>query len=252
MKLTVANISTQVAQSDFQATVDAIAKQVAEHFCPEWKIDATLKAIALPLGNKKAPIQKDADAVIYLGDSSEDPATGVDGAYGYHAANNKHVPYGFVYLDICAQSNESWTVTLSHEVLELLGDPDAVITVTGSAPKGVSGTVYYDLEVCDPTQGDEYKIDNISVSNFVGKSYFGLSGGSGKTNYLALPLHPFGVRPGGYFQYEKGGRGHQVWGRDVTQAQKKAKEKMKSVRRNARRISRLTVKPKRRAKPRSR
>ncbi|HEV2134486.1 MAG TPA: hypothetical protein VGR47_09485 [Terracidiphilus sp.] len=251
MNLTLANVSTKVAQAEFQATVDAIAKQVAEHFCPEWNINASLKSICLPLGNKKAPIQKDADAMIYLGDSSEDPTIGVSGAYGYHAANNKKVPYGFVYLDICGQANEPWTVTLSHEVLELLGDPDAAMTVTGPAPKGVSGTVYYDLEVCDPTQGDNYKIENVLVSNFVGKSYFGLSGGSGKTNYLGLPLRPFGVRPGGYFQYEKGGRGHQVWGRDVTPAQKKAKEKMKHVRRNARRLKNLAARPKRKTKSRS-
>lgn len=250
MNLTVANVSTKVEQSAFQAAVDAIAKQVAEHFHPEWSINADLKAIRLPLGNRKAPIQKGADAVIYLGDSSEDPTIGVSGAYGYHAANNKKVPYGFVYLDICAQSGDQWTVTLSHEVLELLGDPDAAMTVTGPPPKGASGTVYYDLEVCDPTQGDNYKIDDVLVSNFVGKSYFGLSGGGGKTNYLGLPLRPFGVRPGGYFQYEKGGRGHQVWGRDVTNAQKKAKEKMKKVRRNARRLQKLTPTPNRKKKTR--
>ena len=43
---------------------------------------------------------------------------------------------------------EVWTSTLSHEVLELLGDPTAVMTVTGLAPKGASGSVHYDLEVC--------------------------------------------------------------------------------------------------------
>ncbi len=239
MRLTLANVSTQVAQKDFEAAAAAIAKQITEHFQPEWDKGATVKAIALPLKGKKAPIQKDADAVIYLGDTSEDPTTGIEGALGYHDANNKKIPYGFVYLDICAQYKESWTVTLSHEVLELLGDPDAVMTVAGPAPKGVTGAVYYDLEVCDPTQGDTYSIDNVKVSNFVGKSYFKLSGGSGKTNYLKLPLAAFGVRPGGYFQYEQGGKGHQVFGKQVTKQQKAAKEKIKAVRRVGRRVERL-------------
>jgi hypothetical protein len=248
MNLTIANVSTQIAQKDFRAAVAAIGKQVTQHFKPEWGVGATLKAIALPLGAKKAPIQRDADAIIYLGDSSSDPNTGVKGAYGYHDTNNKRIPYGFVYLDICKQSKEVWTSVLSHEVLELLGDPDAILTVSGPRPKHasgpkpktVAGTVYYDLEICDPTQGDQYKIDEIVVSNFVGKRYFGMSGGSGKTNHLGLPLRPFGVRPNGYLQFEQGSRGHQIWGPSVTPAQKSAKQKTRSIRRNGRRIARLT------------
>lgn len=248
MRLTIANVSTQVDAADFDAAVAAIGKQVTEHFQPEWNITAVLKPTAIPLGGKKAPVQKDADAIIYLGDSSEDPTIGVTGALGYHSANNGKIPYGFVYLDICAKYKEVWTCTLSHEVLELLGDPDAAMTVVGPAPKGAPGTVYYDLELCDPTQGDEYSIDKVVVSNFVGKKYFALSGGTGKTNYLNLKLAPFGVRPGGYFQYEKGSRAHQVFGAKVTEKQKAAKRKMKSVRRNARREERITHRQKRKAK----
>ncbi len=239
MRLTLANVSTQVTQADFEDVVAAIAMQVTEHFQPEWDKGATLKAIALSLKGKKAPIQKDADAIIYVGDSSEDPTIGVKGALGYHDANNKKIPYGFIYLDICAQFGEVWSCTLSHEVLELLGDPDASMTVSGPTPKGVTGKVYYDLEVCDPTQGDNYSIGKVVVSNFVGKKYFGLSGGRGHTNYLKLPLPAFGVRPGGYFQYEKGGKTHVVYGKKVTAAQKAAKAKIKTIRRVGRRTSRL-------------
>jgi hypothetical protein len=146
---------------------------------------------------------------------------------------------GLEYLDICERYKEVWTCTLSHEVLELLADPDAAMTVTGPAPKGAPGTVYYDLEVCDPTQGDQYSVGDVVVSNFVGKKYFGLSGGGGKTNYLNLRLSAFGVRPGGYFQYEKGNRAHQIYGSKVTEGKKAAKAIMKDVRRNARRIERL-------------
>jgi hypothetical protein len=184
MKLVVANVSTLVPHAKFRAAVRAIQKQVTQHFKPEWGIAAQLKPIAVSLGARKAPIQKSADAILYLGDSSSDPATGVDNALGYHAANNRGIPYGFIYLDVCADSKEPWSCTLSHEVLELLGDPDAVLTVTGPSPKDASATVYYDLEICDPTQGDRYKIDDIVVSNFVGRRYFGMSGGTGRTNHL--------------------------------------------------------------------
>ncbi|KAA6463287.1 hypothetical protein DYQ86_08205 [Acidobacteria bacterium AB60] len=239
MNLVVANVSTRIPHGSFRAAIRAIQKQVTNHFKAEWNLGAEIMPIALPLGARKAPVQKNADAVIYLCNSSNDPAVGVKDAYGYHAANNKGIPYGFVYLDVCAQSDESWTCTLSHEVLELLGDPDAVLTVTGPSPKNPQKTVYYDLEVCDPTQGDTYTIDDVEVSNFVGRRYFGMSGGSGRTNHLNRRLPQFGVRPGGYLQYELSGKAHVIYGPEVTDAQKAAKKKMKHVRRNARRQNRL-------------
>ncbi|HEY6355623.1 MAG TPA: hypothetical protein VIY30_14135 [Burkholderiaceae bacterium] len=239
MHLTVVNLSTSISPEEFQATIRVLAQQVSVDFQPEWGVGATLLGITSKLDKHRlAPIQGNRDAMIYLGDSSSDPTTGVDGALGYHSINHKHVPYGFVYLDICKEYGEVWTCTLSHEVLELLGDPTAVMTVTGPAPKGGSRFVHYDLEVCDPTQGDSYAINGVVVSNFVGRSYFELPGGSGKTNFLDLELKPFGVRPKGYFQYEDRAGTHQVDGERVTPDMKKAKEKMKDARRNARRAAR--------------
>jgi hypothetical protein len=243
MNITIANLSKVICAADFHAAVAAVGRQVTEHFQPEWGTGARLKGMWVPLVGKKAPIQEGADAVIYVGDSSVDPTTGVTDADGYHSANNKGIPYGFVYLDICAKAKEAWSFTLSHEVLELLADPDTALTVAGSppkhAPKRVPGTVYYDLEVCDPTQGDFYLVDEVVVSNFVGRKYYGLSGGSGMTNYLNRPLRPFGVRPGGYLQYETGSTPHHIYGSRVTLGQKAAKKAMQNIRRNARRAERL-------------
>jgi hypothetical protein len=239
MQLTIANISTKVSDADLQAAVAAIGRQVQEHFQPEWGGSSTLSGVTTPLPSPgQAPIDADTDAIIYLGDSAEDPTTGVSGALGYHSDNQKGIPYGFVYLDVCAQYGENWTTTLSHEVLELLGDPDAAMTVSGPAPHHKRGFVHYDLEVADPTQGDSYTIDGVVVSNFVGKAWFGMSGGSGTTNYLKLTLAPFAVRPGGYLQYEDGRGAHQIFGEKVTDKQKAAKRMLKEGRRNARRAHR--------------
>jgi hypothetical protein len=239
MILTVANISTAIGSADFQAAIAAIGRQVNEDFAPEWGISANVRGTAVSLKNRKAPIQGNHDAIIYVGDSSQDPTTGVEGALGYHSANHSGIPYGFVYLDITDEFGENWTTTLSHEVLELLGDPTAAMTVSGPAPNGPGGSVHYDLEVCDPTQGDSYDIDSIIVSNFVGKSYFELTGGSGDTNFLKLDLAAFGVRPGGYFQYEDFRGTHQVQGERVTERMLAAKRLMKTGRRNERRRLRV-------------
>jgi hypothetical protein len=239
MNLTIANLSSNITPQDFQRVVTAIGRQVTEHFQPEWGKAGKLKAIALTVGPNAAPIDTSQQAIIYVGDDSQDPTTGVENALGYHARNNGKIPFGFVYLDVCAKYGEQWSTTLSHEVLELLEDPTAVKSITGPAPSNPERTVYYDLEVCDPTQGDSYEIDGVTVSNFVGRAYFGQSGGSGKTNYLDLPLDPFGVRPKGYFQYEYGSRVYQVNGQKVTQSMLDAKRSLGRGRRNARRAERL-------------
>ncbi|MBS0394013.1 MAG: hypothetical protein JSR54_05260 [Proteobacteria bacterium] len=247
MILTVINLSAQVAAADFRVAIAAIGRQVAEDFRPEWGVEASVRGAALRLApGRDAAIQGRHDALIYVGDSSQDPTAGVGGAHGYHSRTYGNVPYGFVYLDVCRRYGEPWTRTLSHEVLELLADPTAVLTVAGPAPRGGAGSVHYDLEVCDPTQGDSYSIDGVDVANFVGRAYFGLPGGSGRTNHLRLRLAPFGVRPGGYFQYEDGRGTHQVHGPQVTAQQLAAKRLLGSGRRNERRRLRVAAAKRRR------
>jgi hypothetical protein len=82
-------------------------------------------------------------------------------------------------------------------------------------------------------------VDGVRVSNFVGRSYFGLVGGSGRTNFLGLELAPFGVRRNGYVQYEDGQKAHQVFGEAITTDMRAAKALLKTGRRNARRAARL-------------
>jgi len=241
MHITIANLTTTLDAAKLQSVVRAVAQQVREDFEPEWGRTATLASVTTNLKDGKlAPVQGLRSALIYVGDSHADPTTGVSGAFGYHDDTHRGVPYGFIYLDVCKQYGEDWTVTLSHEVLELLADPDAARAITGPAPGGGKGLAHYDLEVCDPTQGDTYEIGNVRVSNFVGRAYFGLRGGSGKTNFLDLELAPFGVRPGGYFQYAAAdGRRHQVDGPDA-ERRKAAKKAIEHVRRTTQRERRLS------------
>jgi hypothetical protein len=237
----VCNVSTSVGDADFARAVAAIGVQVTQHFGPVWGVGATLVPARLALNGLKANVDGVAHAVIYVGDAAEDPTLGVSGAYGYHSLTHGALPYAFVYLDVCAKAKEPWTVTLSHEVMELLADPNTLTTVSGPAPAGAPGaTVRYDLEVCDPTQGDHYEIDGVVVSNFVTKAYFGLSPAAGATNHLGLPLAPFGVRPLGYIQYEDLLGAHQVNGANVDKARLAARAMLAGYRRNARRGAALT------------
>ena len=246
LSVTIANLSTAIDDAAFSAAVAAIGLQVSRDFQPEWGAGADLKATRINLNDGAANIDAATDAVIYIGDASDDPTLGMDGVFGYHAQNNSRLPYAFIYLDVCAKYGEAWSCTLSHEVLEMLADPTLVIKATGPAPPGTGApgqTVSYDLEVCDPTQSDTYVINHVTVSNFVTKAWFGLPGGSNSTNFLNLPLSPFGVRPKGYFQYEDATGAHTINGTAVDAQRLAARAILDGHRRTARRRTMIATHP---------
>jgi hypothetical protein len=240
MRLNIVNLeaSNVIDSNYFIKVVSAVSRQVSEDFSPEWSVDAVLRPSQLDLQKNQAPIDGIGDAVIYIGASSQDPTTGVGSVYGYHYTNHAELAYGFVYLDVCALYSQDWATVLSHEVLELLADPTAALTVAGKSPDGASAT--FPLEVCDATMGDTYPIDGVTVSNFVNRKYFGLPGKSSVTNFLGLPLDPFGVRPLGYLHYfDAAGSSVDKWGAEIDREKfKEGRERLQLVRRNARRDAR--------------
>ena len=118
-----------------------------------------------------------------------------------------------MFTELAKQLKEPWSVTLSHEALELLGDSEVNLLVQGPHPAEPSRTVFHWYEMCDAVQAETYDIDGVAVSNFVLPLYF--TGGDevgGRNDFLGRPykgktLRSFGVNPGGYvgfFDPEKG------------------------------------------------
>jgi hypothetical protein len=202
MRISVANISKKVSVTEFSATVHAVARQVHQDFAPLWGMDADVRGIAVRRDTKPNPELAVSDVILYVGEIDDDPQKVAD-AVGYHDLNHRGIPFGFVFTDVAAKIGEAWSTTLSHEVLELLADPDVNLLVVGPHPKSPNGVALRTYEVCDPVQGDSYDIDGIAVSNFVTPLYFARlpNPTTTRTNYLNSGLDRFGVRPGGYFSY---------------------------------------------------
>jgi hypothetical protein len=192
--IAVVNFSS-VSDADAQAAIRAVNRQVLEDFQPIWgsayisKLHAAAPLVnGQPVEDMKVP----AEAVIYLVDQPSIP-----GALGYHDMNNAEVPVGFVFTDL-----GDWTVTLSHEVLELIVDPTVNILVPGpdprtSAPPGA--WLFHTYEVCDAVERTEYHIDGIAVSNFVTPNYFREGNAPGTRNdFLGVGVDSFGVTPGSH------------------------------------------------------
>ena len=142
------------------------------------------------------------DAILYLVDEADESK-----AYGWHDRNYHDIPFGFVFLDLCEANDENWTVTLSHEALELVGDPLANLLVQGPAPLDRRRQVFHMFEMCDAVQSEIYLIDGVEVSNFVLPSYFSPGEQEGRRNdFLGTvvngkTLPSFGINPGGYVNY---------------------------------------------------
>ncbi|AZP11804.1 alkaline phosphatase family protein [Undibacterium parvum] len=204
MLISIINRSKKITDEQVQNAIRAINRQVKEDFEPYWSFGATLR-LEGRIGksvNKNALPELRGDAILYLSDKAD-----VEDALGYHDKNFRGIPYGFVFTELCEQLKESWTVTLSHEAMELIGDAQANLLVQGPHPSIPGKEVFHWFEMCDAVQSDTYAIDDVEVSNFVLPLYFTTEEQEGGRNDFlgrltkGKALNSFGVNPGGYVGY---------------------------------------------------
>jgi hypothetical protein len=241
MVISVVNHSSgQVTDEALQRAIGAINRQMTEHFAPYWSMSAMLRleGRSAEEPDKVQPPDLRGDAIIYLWNETD-----VEDAIGYHFQNARGIPYGFVFTEIAQSIGEPWSVTLSHEALELLADPETNLLVMGPHPTD-NRDVFYWYEMCDAVQDETYEIDGVAVSNFVLPLYF--TGGDehgGRNDFLGRShggetLKSFGVNPGGYIGYfdPKTGKNYTHYGPDddLAAMRLKVKSKVKSGRRSAR------------------
>ena len=201
MQISVINHSNGlISDNKIQIVLRAINRQIREDFFPYWSMDATLRLDGRTVNHPDSINTPDmrGDGVIYLWDQIDEKD-----AKGYHDRNFKGVPYTFVLVE---EGKSDWTVTLSHEALEMIADPDVNLLVVGEHPKR-KHPVYYWYEVCDAVQSDTYFVDGIKVSDFVLPFYFTPEEENTRRNDFLGVLHDgeavrsFDVNPGRYMGF---------------------------------------------------
>lgn len=200
MLISVVNFTHTLHDPQVLNVIRAINRQIEGDFAPYWSLGATLRLEGPGTkADKQSPEELRGDAIIYLWDKAAD----VRDAIGYHDMNNRGLPYGFVFTEIAKEVGEDWSVTLSHEALELIGDPDVNLLAAGPSPQDPKKLVFFWYEMCDAVQSDNYTIDGVSVSNFVLPLYFTPDAEIGSRNdFLGTKkLQSFGVKKGGYVGY---------------------------------------------------
>lgn len=150
--ISLVNASTLVTDEELAAYVSALQFQVTRHLYPFWGVNCALSLVAKghePYANSWP---------IYVLDDDN----GASGDLGYHI-DDAGTPSAKIFATEDRKYGCSLSVTISHELLEMLVDPTANQLV---GP--------YMLEVCDPVTSDAYAytVQGVKVSDFVTPRYF--------------------------------------------------------------------------------
>lgn len=173
-----------------QSYVQAQQVQVWRDFAPIWGIDA--ECVFIPAGGI---VPAGAWQLRFMDHSDQ------AGDLGYHTSDGSPIAYVFVADDLADGS--LWTVTASHETLEMLGDPFCTKTVTADG-------IEYAWENADAVEDDSlgYWVAGADgrkhmMSDFVTQSWFALDG-AGPYSFRGHATGPFQLAAGGYIGYRTG------------------------------------------------
>jgi hypothetical protein len=189
IQVAIINASTVLQDSQVQAVVPALETQVQRDFAPVWGVDADLTFV----GHNANPAA--GSWWLSVLDNSDQA-----GALGYHDLTDEGLPLGKAFAGTDIQAGNSWTCTMSHELLEMLGDPD--VNLCAYTEKQGGGMLLYAYEVCDACEADAdgYNINGTLVSDFVYPSWFESlrKPNSTQFDFRSLIKQPFQLLADGY------------------------------------------------------
>jgi hypothetical protein len=183
--------------SDLARVAAALQRQVTRDFAPIWEVSATLDGFArledVPVGYWPMMIVPD-----------------VQGAAGIHLDKDGQ-PYALIEM------SDSWSLTASHETLEMLADPFGNRLVPGRSLKRGQGRVEYLVEVCDPSEAAEfgYTVNDVLVSDFYTPRFFDpVRSVATRYSFTGALERPRQVLRGGYLSWHDPSSDHwwqQIW-----------------------------------------
>ena len=188
-----ASRTAAVPLADVVRVAAGLAQQLSRDFLPIWGLSATVAALPNPdaIGPGIWPI--------FIEDRLEGDLA------GFHlTAQNQ--PYARI------EAGPSWSLTASHECLEMLADPTGSrlygstgIELVAGAFRDVPGAkVEYLVEVCDPCQDAAcaYLVNDVLVSDFITPQYFDpVAVASVRYSFSGRVARPREVLPGGLLSW---------------------------------------------------
>jgi hypothetical protein len=175
-----------ISYSELSRAGAALQKQLTRDFGPIWGVDATIDTFGrledLPLGYWPVVIEKDIKTA---------------GAAGVHLDKDGQ-PFALV------QYSNRWTLTASHEVLEMCADPFGNRLMASKSVMPDQGRVQYLVEVCDPCEAPDfaYHVNGVAVSDFYTPHFFDpVASPSMRYSFTGALTEPRQVLKAGYLSW---------------------------------------------------
>lgn len=175
----------QAVLTELAAVAAALQVQVMRDFRPLWHIEATIGIFPtirdVPVGHWPIVIKDKINAADEL---------------GFHLDKHNQPSALVAYTP-------DWSITMSHEVLEMLVDFSGNRTVAGPSihPDHPNHRVRYLLELCDPCEDSTYRytINGVAVSDFITPAYHDPQDTHGaRYSFAGHIKRPRQVLPNGY------------------------------------------------------
>jgi len=182
--------SNRVTASDLSRVSAALQKQATRDLVQFWDVKATVDAFPrledVPIGYWP----------IIIMDDIQEP-----GAAGVHEDDANGQPFALV---TASDRLDVWSLTTSHEMIEMLVDPSGNRLVAGDSPKEDQGRVQFLVEACDPSEDAQfaYTVNGILVSDFYSPHFFDpVATPSVHYSFTGAIQEPRQVLPGGYLSW---------------------------------------------------
>jgi hypothetical protein len=202
------SLTTDVSTKSFLQAAAAVQKQITRDFTPFWGIPATVDVF-----EDLASVPSDYHPVVLFGNPEElmdrlDFAIGREYAErliddferdrlsGLHLNAFTRQPFALV------EASETWSVTLSHEILEMIVDPYGNRLIAAAHPVHHRQRVKYLVEVCDPCQMMWYPVNGVPVSDFYTPRYFDpVVVDTSRYSFTGALERPLQILDGGYLSW---------------------------------------------------
>jgi hypothetical protein len=187
-EIAVLNRSTVTTDDQVRAIVEASQQDLNENFAPGWDIVPT-HLTAVPHDDLESWKGKPNLVVLDTSDEAN--------ALGYHDFTPEGLPLGKAFAKTDQMYGAKLSVTLTHELWEMLIDPNIRLMVEDDK-RGV----FVAYESADSVEADElaHDVNGIAISNFVLPNFF-VRGMSGPYDFGHVLSQPFQLAHGGYESY---------------------------------------------------
>lgn len=180
--------TSRIPRAEIKEVAAAVQRQVSRDVAPIWQVDATIDPFLaledVPPGYWPIVVRDDFPGMDIIGIHSD----------------RKGQPFALV------QVNRTWSLTVSHEAIEMISDPWGNRVVPGGSPRPGQGIVEMLVELCDPPGGvaHAYTINGYLVSDFVTPTYYDpVAVAGGRYSFTGAIERPRSIAPGGYLAWRE-------------------------------------------------